>query len=226
MEELSRNAAETRLSTYGETCTGERLSAKKVWHARAVGEKRLPQADGSRVRRKANTRQRQALAGSARGRLEAPRRRRKAQQPQRAKVKRKRGRRAAQGERLMRSEMRKCRTGCHLWIDFGTECKMAKPLGAAECGCSRRKAHERSASICGQLRSRHNTRACSEKRPRNVRHNTPKAKRSRRQETHRRTASEMRPSGRRPRRKAHGASGRQESFDTGEGTQGEPVLRR
>ena len=42
----------------------------------------------------------------------------------------------------------------------------------------------------------------------------------------RHTAWETRPSGRRPRRKAHGASGRQESFDTGEGTQGGPVLRR
>ena len=68
MEELSRNAAEKRLSTYGETCTGERLSAKKLWHARAVAEKWAPQAEGSRIRRKANTRQRQALAGSARGR--------------------------------------------------------------------------------------------------------------------------------------------------------------
>ena len=68
MEELSRNAAEKRLSTYGETCTGERLSAKQLWDARAVGEKRVPETEGSRVSRKSNTRQEQTLAGSARGR--------------------------------------------------------------------------------------------------------------------------------------------------------------
>ena len=67
-EELSRNAAEKRLRTYAETSTGERLSAKQLWHARAVGEKRVPEAEGSRVSRKANTRQEQTLAGSARGR--------------------------------------------------------------------------------------------------------------------------------------------------------------